>query len=319
LKNALDGITEMNILIYGAGVLGSLYAARLKESGKNVSILARGQRLDDLRKYGIIIQNPVVGRCTTTSVSIVDSLAPEDTYDLIMVFVRKNQVPDILPSLATNRHTATILFMLNNATGPGQMIDALGCQRVLIGFPGAGGTREGNLIRATVLSRILQPTCLGELDGSSSPRVRKIAQILNAAGFPTVVRSNMDAWLKTHVALVSPIANALYMMDGNIHQLANQRESVQLMLNAIWEGFQVLRSLDIPVTPTRMRLLELLPEPLMVSLLQLVLNTDYADLVIARHANAARDEMKQLADEFRLLAHNSSLPTPSIDHLYAFV
>jgi 2-dehydropantoate 2-reductase len=309
----------MNVLIYGAGVLGSLYAAHLKESRQNVSILARGQRLDDLRKYGIIIQNPILGKSTTTHVNVVDSLPPKDAYDMIMVFVRKNQLNDILPVLAANRHTATILFMLNNASGLGQIVEVLGRQRVLIGFPGAAGTREGNLIRAVVLSRTLQPTCLGELDGSSTARVRKIARLLKAAGFPTVVRSNMDAWLKTHVALVSPIANALYMMDGNIHQLANQRESVQLMLRAIREGFQVLRSLDIPITPTRMRVFELLPEPLVVSLLQLLFDTEYADLIIARHANAARDEMRQIADEFRALAHQGSLPIPFNDHLYSFI
>ena len=45
----------MKILIYGAGVMGSLYAARLKESGQDVSILARGQRLADIRERGIIV------------------------------------------------------------------------------------------------------------------------------------------------------------------------------------------------------------------------------------------------------------------------
>ena len=36
----------MKILFYGAGVMGSLYAARLKESGQDISVLARGQRPD---------------------------------------------------------------------------------------------------------------------------------------------------------------------------------------------------------------------------------------------------------------------------------
>ena len=310
---------QMNILIYGAGVLGSLYAARLKESGQNVSILARGKRLDDLRKHGVIIENPLAGKLTTIYANVVDLLSPEDAYDLIMVFVRKNQLTDILPVLAANRYTASILFMLNNATGPGQIIAALGCQRVLLGFPGAGGTREGNLIRATVLPGVLQPTCLGELDGSSTPRVRKIASLLRDAGFPTVVRSNMDAWLKTHIVLVSPIANALYMMDGNIHQLAHNRESIQLTLRAMREGFQVLRSLDIPITPLRMRVLELIPEPFIVRLLQRLLDTNYAELIIAQHANAARDEMKQIADEFRDLANLASLQTPASDYLYSFI
>jgi 2-dehydropantoate 2-reductase len=165
----------------------------------------------------------------------------------------------------------------------------------------------------------VQPTCLGELDGSSTPRIKNIAHLLNAAGFPTVVRRNMDAWLKTHAALVSPVAKALYMMNGDIHQLAHHRASVQLMLRAIREGLRVLRSLEIPITPIRMRVFELIPEILMVSLLQRLLDTEYADLIIARHANAARDEMKQIADEFRELAHRASLDTPFSDHLYSFI
>ncbi|HLO18810.1 MAG TPA: 2-dehydropantoate 2-reductase N-terminal domain-containing protein [Anaerolineales bacterium] len=309
----------MNILVYGAGVLGSLYAARLKESGQNVSILARGQRLVDIRELGIVIEDPTTGKSTITHVNVVDSLMPDDTYDLIMVLVRRNQLVEVLPRLSANRYTPSILFMLNNATGPNEIVAALGCERVLLGFPGAGGTREGNTVRATILFGVLQPTSLGELGGHSTPRLSKIAQILRSAGFPTVIRKNMDAWLKTHAALVSPIANAIYMRDGNIHQLAHDRGSVQLMLQAIREGFQVLHSLDIPLTPLNMRILELVPGPLMVPLLQQLLDTKYAELVIARHANVARDEMKQIADEFRVLAYDASLPTPSIDRLYSFV
>lgn len=34
----------MNVLVYGAGVIGSIYAARLQETGYNVTLLARGKR-----------------------------------------------------------------------------------------------------------------------------------------------------------------------------------------------------------------------------------------------------------------------------------
>ncbi|MEV3950585.1 2-dehydropantoate 2-reductase N-terminal domain-containing protein [Streptomyces halstedii] len=33
----------MKLLVYGAGVLGSLFAARLHEAGHDVSLLARGR------------------------------------------------------------------------------------------------------------------------------------------------------------------------------------------------------------------------------------------------------------------------------------
>ena len=47
----------MKILVIGAGVLGSFYAARLKESGQDVTVLARGKRAEQLREYGIVIKN----------------------------------------------------------------------------------------------------------------------------------------------------------------------------------------------------------------------------------------------------------------------
>ena len=41
--------------MYGAGVLGSLYAARLKASGHDVTVLARGKRFDEINGQGIVL------------------------------------------------------------------------------------------------------------------------------------------------------------------------------------------------------------------------------------------------------------------------
>lgn len=43
----------MKVLIYVAGVIGSLLAARLHEAGHDVSLLARGERLGALRENGV--------------------------------------------------------------------------------------------------------------------------------------------------------------------------------------------------------------------------------------------------------------------------
>ena len=44
----------MRILIYGAGVIGSLYAALFAEAGYDTSIYARGKRLEFLKKNGLL-------------------------------------------------------------------------------------------------------------------------------------------------------------------------------------------------------------------------------------------------------------------------
>ncbi len=43
----------VRILVYGAGNIGSLYAARLAQSSQDVAILARGTRLEQIRQQGI--------------------------------------------------------------------------------------------------------------------------------------------------------------------------------------------------------------------------------------------------------------------------
>ena len=58
----------MKILVYGAGNIGSLYAAKLMDAGHDVTILARGARLHDIRAHGIVLQECVTGRESTTQI-----------------------------------------------------------------------------------------------------------------------------------------------------------------------------------------------------------------------------------------------------------
>lgn len=308
----------MKILFYGAGVMGSLYAARLKESGQDVSILARGQRLADLCEHGIVLEDVSTGHRTTTSINVVEQLDPEDAYDLVVVMIPKNRVQEILPILAANRHTPNILFMFNNAAGPDEMINALGRERVLLGFPGAGGTRKDHVVRYMIVSGRQQPTTFGELDGSTTSRLEQISEAFKVAGFPVAICRNMDAWLKTHVAEVSPMANALYMAGGDNYRLARTRDAIVLMIRAIRQGYKVLQELDIPITPAKHKILNWIPEPILVAMMQRIFKSkQMADLI--GHAHAARDEMKQITNDFIILAKTTSVPMLTIDRLNQYI
>src|SRR5437899_2003724 len=119
----------MNILVYGAGVIGSVYAASLQEAGHRVSLLARGQRAVSLRTHGIQLVNAANGRKTTTQVSIVEQLAPTDKYDVVLVTVRLDQLTSVLPDLAANHQIPIVLFMLSNPAGM-QRLEILEAHRV---------------------------------------------------------------------------------------------------------------------------------------------------------------------------------------------
>lgn len=308
----------MDILIYGAGVLGSLYALRLHEAGHKVTLLARGQRLEDLRQHGLVLENADTGERNTAEVRLIETLPPNEPFDWALVVLRKNQVASILPALAANQTIPNIAFLVNNAAGAGEMVAALGAERVVLGFPGAGGRREGAVVHYRMMAGKVQPITLGELDGQPSLRLLRLANALEGAGLPVTICNNMDAWLKTHVALVSPMANAIYLAGGDNQRLARTRDGIIMMVRAIREGLQVLEALRIPITPGHYNVLKWIPEPLIVAVLQRSLGSERVKLLLASHANAARDEMATLADEFQALARRSGLNTPNLDRLYAY-
>jgi len=312
----------MKILVYGAGPLGSLFAARLQEAGHDVSILARGQRLAELREYGIVLEDAQTDRQSVARVTVVDQLRPDDAYDLVLVIMRKNKVAEVLPVLAANQHTPNVLFMMNNAAGPDQLIEALGQDRVLIGFPTSGGVRREHVIRylGGRPDRII-PIPFGEVDGRITARTRRVADILGSMpGYTAEIRTDMDAWLKTHVALLMPsIAPALYAAGTDRLRLANTRDLLVLIVRSVREGFRVLQALDIPITPAAFKRFEWIPEPLLVLFVKRLLLRDQMEVALVGHANAARDEVSQLAAEFLVLARQTSVPTPSIDPLSPYL
>jgi nucleoside-diphosphate-sugar epimerase len=61
----------MRILVVGAGVIGSVYAARLLEAGHTVTVCARGRRLRELWDGGLILRDAETGRRTAHKVGAV--------------------------------------------------------------------------------------------------------------------------------------------------------------------------------------------------------------------------------------------------------
>ncbi len=179
----------MRILVYGAGVIGSLYAAKIANSKHHeVSIIARDKRLIELKENRLLIKHMKGRDIEKANVNIIPELDPEDIYDYILVTVRKDQVKNVLPVLRDNK-SKNILFMVNNSLGPSEWIEQLGRERIILGFPGAGGKRENGIVHYHIVSSFIQPTTIGEIDGNYTERLKTLRNILLHAGFHVSISS----------------------------------------------------------------------------------------------------------------------------------
>jgi 2-dehydropantoate 2-reductase len=308
----------VNILVYGAGVIGTLYAAKLQESGNRVTVLARGGRLADIRRYGLVLENILSGSRSTIPVETTERLGPDDKYDIALIVVRRDQVASVMPELMANRSIPTILFMLNNPVGSTSLVDSPGQDRVLLGFPGAGGTRDGHLVRYVVIAQ--QPTTLGELSGRRTPRLREVAQILRESRLPTQISGNMDAWLKTHAFFVTSVCGAIYLAGGDCRRLSENNATLSLMVQGVREGFAAVRSLGLTVTPFPLKVLFMwLPQAFAVYYWRRFFALRMADYVFGGHARTASGEMREVASDCRALIEKSGVEAPALSQLYGAI
>jgi 2-dehydropantoate 2-reductase len=308
----------VKILVYGAGVIGTLYAARLQEGGHRVTVVARGQRLADIRRYGLALEDIVRHGRSTTQVDTIERLGPDDQYDIALITVRRDQVASVVPELTANHSIPTLIFMLNNPTGSSDLARALGRDRVLLGFPGAGGTRDGHLVRYAMIAQ--QPTTLGELDGQRTVRLRKLVETFRQAGFPTTMSRDMDGWLKAHAFFVTAVSGAIYMAGGDCHRLSEDKATVALMAKGVREGYSAVRALGHSVAPFALRVLfKWLPPAFAVYYWRRFFASEMADYIFGRHARAASREMRELANDCRTLLGKIGVEALALRQLYSAI
>ncbi|MBB6633329.1 ketopantoate reductase family protein [Cohnella thailandensis] len=285
----------MKLLVYGAGVLGSLYSARLHEAGHDVSLLARGKRLAALRRHGVQLaegDSPIV-----RSVPVPAVEHPVGGYDLIVVFVRTHQVDAVLESLAGLE--GDVLFMLNWAAGAEPLGAAIGRERVLLGFPTAAGTMDGDVVRyrPTNIATRLFPTPIGEPDGRTTPRLERIVREFRTAGINAKAEPQMDTWLKTHAAFEVPLLQAVNAAGGPV-ALADDPKAVRGMIRLMRQN---LTALPTPPVPRGFAALRILPEGLLAAMLRRFLRSRTA-AQLDNPSPAATAELERLDEQVRAYA-----------------
>ena len=307
------------ILVIGAGVNGSICATKLQTAGVDVTMLARGQRYDEIHNNGIIIENSLTHERSTTKVPVIRTLEPEDIYDYVLVVIRRDQVAALLPDLGRNR-SANIVFMTNNLTGT-DAYTAVGKERIMLGFVFAGGKRENAVVYAVsgvggVLGALFSGTPFGEINGSITARLKRLVGIFHQAGLDAKVSTHVADYLFTHAGFVTLMVGLAIKYDVDMHALARNKADLRLLVDALRELFKLMTELGYQVTPPKFRVIQAVPRSLMAAGLGAFIGSDMMKLGMADWAmSQTRDEWAYLGQELEQIVEKSGLPAPAMRSL----
>ncbi len=315
-------IENARILVIGAGVNGSICAASLDKAGINVTLLARGQRYEELRNEGIIIENSLTHERSITKVPVIPVLEPDDIYDYILVIIRQDQIVALLPALTRNR-SANIVFMANDISGA-EAYAAVGMDRILLGFVFGAGKREGAVVYGIsgvggVLGALFGGIPFGEIDGAKTERLKRLVAIFQRAGLDAKASPHVADYLATHAGWVTLMIGLGIKYGMDMPALARARADLELMVDAVRELFQVvLPALGYQVTPPKFRIIQIVPRSLMAAGLGAFIGSDMMKLGMTDWGMAqTRDEWLYLAQEFERIVEKNDLAVPAIRSLLA--
>ena len=292
---------KRKILIYGAGVIGSTYGGLMAKLGHNVTLQARNNRLSELLEKGLLLNRINQVKPEKISVEVIDDSQSLDSYDYVFVTMRNDQIKSALSSLS-KINTSCFVFMVNNPLGYKDWIKELGEERVLPAFPGSGGKIENGIVYYEIVSKLIQPTTLGELNGKKTERLEDLKNILRNSGFNVSISKKMDAWQKSHVAMVAPLGTAIYYDGGNNYSVSRNKEAISQMNKALKENFNFLKKSGIGIETLKLNVFLFLPLCILNIIMRIVFNTKWAETVISNHALNAKQEMELISNEFLELA-----------------
>ena len=285
----------MRILIYGAGVLGSLYAALLAKAGYDISIYARGKRLEILKNDGLLYKKNQ--DLIKAKIKILEEVPDDDIYDFILLTVRENQLYEALTELKNNKSN-TIVTMVNSLDSYKKWEDIVGTGRILPAFPGAGGSiNDDGILDVSLTPRIIQPTTFAEISGNKSERTKQFSEILRHAHISYQKVTDMHLWQLCHLAMVVPIADAYYESDDP-EKVGKEWKIMRKTAERLKRNFNFLRKQKGKLSPWKMNIFRFLPLPFLTIMLAVTFGSSFGDKFMYQHAMKAPDEMRELHKQF---------------------
>jgi 2-dehydropantoate 2-reductase len=184
----------VRIAIVGAGAMGSIFGARLKQAGEEVLLVDVSTRLvEKINADGVTVESKDGTSTTMVPATTTPGAEPVDSVLFFVKCYHTQAAADLASSLVGEE---TVVATLQNGWGNGDVLAGrFGQERTVVGVTYNSGTIRG---LAEVAHTGAGPTFIGPYSGAATTFARPIGDALAVAGFETTVTGDArtEVWKK---------------------------------------------------------------------------------------------------------------------------
>ncbi len=202
----------MNVVVFGAGAIGSLFGALLAQKN-TVVLVGRHPHITTIQKKGLRITGKTHRIVKTTAVESIKDISLQ--VDLILLTVKSYDTKTAARQLCQCIGDETMVLSLQNGLDNIEKIERFIDKKHIL----AGVTTQGALFSkpGEIIHTGFGKTILGELDGSSSKRLLGLVSLFNEAAIHTTASNDIkkEIWSKAIInSSINPLTAFLGCKNG---------------------------------------------------------------------------------------------------------
>lgn len=241
----------MNILVFGAGAVGSFYGALLARAGHQVHFVARGAQLDAIRTRGIRIRSHRFGELHVPVTAATEHAAAAAEPELVLVCVKAHHTAAIVDDLAAVVSERTMIVTLQNGVDSDEVLASrFGRGRVAAAVVYVGATvDEPGVVTHSANGLIV----IGGPPGFDADRLPALRDALAATGLPVMISDDIqrERWVKLlWNASFNPVCAVTQRAP---HEILAVPEARALLLGVMAEVTAVARAQGILISESEGR------------------------------------------------------------------
>lgn len=237
----------MKIAVMGVGGTGGYFGGLLARAGEDVTFIARGTHLEELRTHGLQIKSPLFGDFTL-KVRATNNPQEIGPVDLVLFCIKSYDTEAAVQQIVPLVGPETMVVSLQNGIdNEERLAQVVGEDAVLgaVAFVTAKIEAPGVILHTTKLSKLV----LGELDGNITPRASRLQQVLEHAGITTELRSDIQVALWEKFLFICALSGMTALTRLPIGQILACHETSEMMRQLMSEVAQVARKRNVALPP----------------------------------------------------------------------
>ncbi len=237
-------MNSKRILVAGAGAIGGITAALMKQAGYDVTLVCKHRRIADIVEGRGLKISGICGEQCISMPAVADCAELEGVFDYVLIATKAYDMPECAKAMLPYLREDSLVLSLQNGVCVDSMADVVGRDRTVGCVVGFGATMLDECeLQMTSSGEFI----IGRLEGAND-KLEPICKAMSSV-VPSVISDDIYAELYSKLIVNSCITSLGAICGLKLGEMLKMKQARNIFIAIIKEAMDVANAMNIKVPP----------------------------------------------------------------------